>query len=265
VMRFDDLKPLVHQRGGIDGDLRPHAPGRVREGVGGAYTPQICRTPTPERSAGCRQHDGPHSINRHIGQQLKQRGVLGVDGISIAPVRARTAATRSPPATRVSLLARATGMPRSRAARVGCSPAAPTSPLSTRSGSAASINAPRSALAGMLPRRRRRPCTQSRDVRPGRSSLPGECRTQARTRPDPDRPRSPRVPERQSSQLSQGRGCAARAISLAGVSSQPRRERFVAASARRDAYSTSSWAVSQNAATRATAASRSSGCRVSTD
>ncbi len=72
-------------------------------------------------------------------------------GTSAAPVRRRAAATRSPPATRLSLLARATGTPRSTAASVGRSPAAPTRPFRTMSGSLASISAARSGSYGTDP------------------------------------------------------------------------------------------------------------------
>ena len=72
-------------------------------------------------------------------------------GTSAAPVRARAAATRSPPATRLSLLASATGTPRSSAASVGRRPAAPTRAFRTRSGSAASISAARSGSCGTVP------------------------------------------------------------------------------------------------------------------
>ena len=78
--------------------------------------------------------------------------MLGVDrhqrGAGAGP-RGRHAGRRRP--TRLSLLASATGTPRSSAASVGRRPAAPTRAFSTRSGSAASISAARSGSCGTVP------------------------------------------------------------------------------------------------------------------
>ena len=57
-----------------------------------------------------------------------------------APVPSASAVVSSPPITRLSLLASATSIPAPSAATVGPSPAAPTIPLSTRSGAAAAIS-----------------------------------------------------------------------------------------------------------------------------
>ena len=61
-----------------------------------------------------------------------------------APRRRAAAITRSPPQTRVSLLARATRLPRSTAARVGVSPTMPTTAVTTvsLSGRAAASTSP---------------------------------------------------------------------------------------------------------------------------
>ena len=61
-------------------------------------------------------------------------------GRILAPRRAASSVTSGPPTTSVSLLARATVLPASRAAQVPCSPAAPTTADTTTSTSAAAAS-----------------------------------------------------------------------------------------------------------------------------
>ena len=117
-------------------------------------------TPTAASEAASRPRKGPPEAVRiaawtrsgaRPARSWKSAECSESTGTSAAPVRARAAATRSPPTTRLSLLASATGMPRSSAASVGRSPAAPSSPFSTRSGSLRSMRAASSASKGTEP------------------------------------------------------------------------------------------------------------------
>ena len=76
---LDYLEPLVHERRGVDRDLRPHLPGRMGEGVGHAHRCEISRFPPPERSPACRDHDSGNLANAATGKALVYRTVLGVD------------------------------------------------------------------------------------------------------------------------------------------------------------------------------------------
>ena len=125
VVRLDHLEPLVHHRRRVDRDLGPHAPGGMAQRVLARDPLQFIgrsaakRTPDAVSTAAVTRSGGAPSSSWKSAECSESTGTRA------APVRARTAATRSPPATRLSLLARATVIPRSRAASVGRSPAAP--------------------------------------------------------------------------------------------------------------------------------------------
>ena len=53
AMRLDDLQPLVHQGGGIDGDLGAHVPGRVVQRIVYGHGGKFFQPPLPKWSAGC--------------------------------------------------------------------------------------------------------------------------------------------------------------------------------------------------------------------
>jgi len=64
VVRLDDLKPLVHERGGVDGDLVPMLPRRMRERLLGVI-PSISRRGSPQASAGGGEDD-PRTSSRFM-------------------------------------------------------------------------------------------------------------------------------------------------------------------------------------------------------
>jgi hypothetical protein len=78
VMGLDHLEPLVHQGRGIDRDPPPHVPRRVRQRLFRADLAEI--GPAPERPAGRRQHETVDCPWRRSGEELLERGVLGIHG-----------------------------------------------------------------------------------------------------------------------------------------------------------------------------------------
>ena len=80
-VRLDHLEALVHERRGVNGDLRAHAPGRVRQRILHADVSQLVRRGGAERTTGGRQEDPPHrrSATTHHAQTLVDRAVLGID------------------------------------------------------------------------------------------------------------------------------------------------------------------------------------------
>ena len=77
---FHHLESLVDQSGGIDGDLLPHSPGGVFEGVFRAYVPEALCRPAPERTAGGCEPDFVYAVSRLAVQGLEDGAVLAVNG-----------------------------------------------------------------------------------------------------------------------------------------------------------------------------------------
>ena len=77
--RLDDLKPLVHQRRRVHGDLPPHAPGGMVEGIGRRDIPQSFEGPVAKRSARGGQDQPFHLVGRPSVETLMDRVVLAVD------------------------------------------------------------------------------------------------------------------------------------------------------------------------------------------
>ena len=78
-VRLDQLEALVGERRRVDGDLRPHPPGRVRERLLGCHIGQLVTRPAAERAAGARQDEARDLVGRRALQALVERGVLAVD------------------------------------------------------------------------------------------------------------------------------------------------------------------------------------------
>ena len=79
VVRLDHLEALVHQRRGVDRDLRPHLPDRMRERLLHRRLRELRVRPAAERSAGSRQHHALEILPPLATETLRERGVLGVD------------------------------------------------------------------------------------------------------------------------------------------------------------------------------------------
>ena len=78
-MRLDQLESFVGERRGVDGDLRAHVPGRVRERLRRGHAGQLLAALSPEGAARRGQHQGFDCCGRSVFQALEQGGVLAVD------------------------------------------------------------------------------------------------------------------------------------------------------------------------------------------
>ena len=134
-VRLDDLQALVRERRRVDRDLRAHRPGRVAEGLLRVTVDEVRRA-VEERAARCRQDQRRDPRHRLADEALPDRRVLRVDRAEPGErareriargrrralrrhARARAASRDGRPATSVSLLAVATTLPASSAARTG--------------------------------------------------------------------------------------------------------------------------------------------------
>ena len=79
MMRLDHFQALVHQRRGIDGDLRAHRPVRMLQRLFGRGRPDRLQRPGAERAARGGQDHAPHVLAAAGAQRLEQRVVLGID------------------------------------------------------------------------------------------------------------------------------------------------------------------------------------------
>ena len=78
-VRLDQLEALVGQRGRVDGDLRAHVPGRMRECLRRSYVYEDVAGFPPERPTRCRQHQRVDGLARASLQTLEGGAVLAVD------------------------------------------------------------------------------------------------------------------------------------------------------------------------------------------
>ena len=134
LVGLDHLEALVHQGGGVDGDLRAHRPGRVDQRLGhvrpmassSRFAPGTGR---PTRSAAAAAPRPGRPARRHwcTAQCSESTGMISAPGVR------RARCTTGAPAMIDSLLARANRRPASRAAMVTVSPANPTTPLTATS------------------------------------------------------------------------------------------------------------------------------------
>ena len=121
LVGLDDLEALVHERRGVHGDLRSHAPGRMGQGLVDRDRGQLARRSGPGtarrwRSARCGRARGsaPSAARRHWWTAQCSEST----GISSAPGVARNGCTTGPAAMRLSLLASASRLPAASVARV---------------------------------------------------------------------------------------------------------------------------------------------------
>ena len=84
---LDDLKALVHQRRGVDGDLRTHCPVRVLERVGLRLSRKLLQAQAVERPARAGQNEALDLTAVAAAlQALEDRAVLAVDGHDLRAV-----------------------------------------------------------------------------------------------------------------------------------------------------------------------------------
>ncbi len=78
VMRLHHLESLVHERRGIDRDLRAHRPHGVLERLLHRCPSELVAGPPAERTAGTREHHALQVLATLVAERHRQRGVLGV-------------------------------------------------------------------------------------------------------------------------------------------------------------------------------------------
>ena len=76
---LDNFQALVHQGSRIDGNLGPHVPVRVGDGLGRSRRSHSLARPVEERAAGRRQDDARHPLGLREIEHLKDRVMLGID------------------------------------------------------------------------------------------------------------------------------------------------------------------------------------------
>ena len=84
-VRLNQLKTLVHHRGGVDRDFWTHFPVRVLERLDDADGPHALQRPVAKRPAGGRQQDTAQRRSLLILQDLKDGVVLAVNGDNSPP------------------------------------------------------------------------------------------------------------------------------------------------------------------------------------
>ena len=80
VVGLDDLEALVHERGGIDRDLRTHVPGRMREGLLERDVGELAGRLAAERAARRRDPQRADLFGTFAQKALVDGAVLGIDG-----------------------------------------------------------------------------------------------------------------------------------------------------------------------------------------
>ena len=129
---LDHLEPLVDERGGVGRDDLAHREVRVGQRLLGRHVGELLAGPAPERAAAGGEHEAAYLLRR-----CRRAGTGRSRCARCRPARSGPAARGRAPAARpmirVSLLASASVVPASSAARVGRSPTAPVIPLSTTS------------------------------------------------------------------------------------------------------------------------------------
>ena len=107
VMRLDHLEALVHQRGRVDRDLLPHAPGRVGERLGRGHVGELVAAAAAKRAARGGDDDPGHRTRSGALEALRERRVLAVDRQEPPPARRGCARARAPRRPRGSPCSRA--------------------------------------------------------------------------------------------------------------------------------------------------------------
>src|SRR5690349_7156502 len=79
-VRLDDLETLVDQGRGVDGDHRPHRPGRVGQRVLRGHVVEVVGPATAEGPTAGGLHQPAHLGATTAAQALRECAVLAVDG-----------------------------------------------------------------------------------------------------------------------------------------------------------------------------------------
>ena len=86
---LDNLEAFVHQRGRVHGDLRPHLPGGVIQGLGRSDLAHLLTSQAEKRPPRRRQNQPPQRPGRFSLQTLPQGVRLAVQGQNGGPARPR--------------------------------------------------------------------------------------------------------------------------------------------------------------------------------
>ena len=78
-VRLDHLERLVRQRRAVHGDLAPHLPGRMLQGVVQRRAGKTLARPRAEGSARGGEHETTHFAGRASADALENRAMLAVD------------------------------------------------------------------------------------------------------------------------------------------------------------------------------------------
>ena len=81
IAGLDDLKALVHHRSRVDGDLPPHRPSRVMEGLLRRDKGHFLAAAPPKWATRSRDEDDVEVFSVDAGKQFGDRHMLGVDWI----------------------------------------------------------------------------------------------------------------------------------------------------------------------------------------
>ena len=84
LVGLDHLEALVHERRGVDRDLRAHVPRGVLERVGDRDQRKLLTRVAAERPSARGEDQAPDLVGRAGPQRLVERGVLAVDGNDLA-------------------------------------------------------------------------------------------------------------------------------------------------------------------------------------
>ena len=79
-VRLDQLQALVGERGGVDGDLRAHVPGRMRQRVRRRHLGKVASHTAAERASGGRQDEAGDGCRVAALEALMECRMLAVDG-----------------------------------------------------------------------------------------------------------------------------------------------------------------------------------------
>src|SRR5882724_10992620 len=77
-VRLDQLESLVGEGRGVHGDLRAHAPRRMREGLLRVHADELVPPPSAERPTGSCEDERIHLLRAPTLEALMKRGVLTV-------------------------------------------------------------------------------------------------------------------------------------------------------------------------------------------
>ena len=110
---FDELKPFIHQGGGVHGDLGSHGPVGMLQRLGQRHLPELLPAPSIEGSSGSGEDETAHfpSVSAAL-KALENSRMFRIHRHDLRPAASASSITSCPAHTIVSLLANAIRFPR---------------------------------------------------------------------------------------------------------------------------------------------------------